>query len=211
MKKTVLAALLVTAAFSAQAATDFSFRGDFTGDADVLQFVFSVGDTSTVTLRSYSYAGGTQADGTVIAAGGFDPILALWDGAGNLIQQYDDGPEPVPADPVTGREYDTNLIISNLLAGSYTATIAEFNNFAAGTKLSDGFSQTSSTFTSTYGCSNGQFCDVGGNNRTSAWAFDVLGVEDVVVVDPNVVPLPATLPLMLAAVAGFSMVARRRK
>ncbi len=53
-------------------AADFSFRGNFSTDDEVHLFNFSVGATSTVTLKTLSYAGGTQADGTVISAGGFD-------------------------------------------------------------------------------------------------------------------------------------------
>lgn len=187
---------------------DFSFTGSFVGDADVQLFNFTVGALSTVTLRSYSYAGGTMADGTVISAGGFDPILALWDSAGNLVNQWDDGPDAVPSDPVTGSQYDTNLTISSLAAGNYTASIAQYDNFAAGTNLSSGFVRSSSTFTSTYGCSNGQFCDVNGDNRTSFWAFDVLGVESASA--PSAVPLPAGLPLMLSGLFALAFLARRK-
>jgi hypothetical protein len=65
--------------------------GSFTNDNDVQLFNFSVGMTSNVTLRTYSYAGGTNAAGTVISRGGFDPILALFSSAGALIGQNDDG------------------------------------------------------------------------------------------------------------------------
>ena len=193
-------------------AASFSFRGNFAGDADVLQFVFNVGALSTVTLRSYSYAGGTMADGTVVNAGGFDPILALFDGVGNKLNEYDDGPDTVPADPVTGLFFDTNLVTSGLTAGTYTATFAQFANFF-GTTLAGGASEASSTFTSRYGCSNGQFCDASGYNRASFWAFDVLGVESAIVIDPNpsTVPVPATLPLLAAGLGMLGFGLRRRK
>ena len=203
---------------TASAATqDFSFTGMFSGDADVQLFNFTIGATSDVRLRSYSYAGGVMADGTVVPAGGFDPILALWDGSGNLIQEYDDGPEDVPSDPGTGRDYDTNLLLTALEAGSYTASIAQYDNFAAGSTLSAGFSLTDPFFTASEGCSNGQFCDVTGANRTSFWAFDVLGVDSVEApdltdpeIDTPVVPLPAGLPMLLSALAAAGLVARRR-
>lgn len=45
-------------------------------------FNFTVGASSTVTLVTKSYAGGILADGTVISACGFDPILTLFDSTG---------------------------------------------------------------------------------------------------------------------------------
>jgi hypothetical protein len=211
-KLIALAAGFALTALSAQASTDYSFSGNFTGDADVVRFDFTVGATSSITLRSYSYAGGTMADGTVVAAGGFDPILALWDAAGNKIGEWDDGPDPVPVDPTTGHDWDALLTLSSLAAGSYTATLAEFSNFSLTDLLSDGFERSSANFTGDlFGCSNGQFCDFGGNNRTGFWAFDVLGVETAAVSAPAVVPLPAGLPLLLAGLGALGLKARRRK
>ena len=64
-------------------ATDFSFTGNFTNDNDVALFDFTVGASSPdVILRTWSYAGGTNAAGQVIAEGGFDPILAVFDSTG---------------------------------------------------------------------------------------------------------------------------------
>ncbi len=210
--RTGLAIVAAMAMSSAAYATtmDFSFTGTFAGDAEVQQFNFTIGATSNVTLRSYSYAGGTMADGTIVAAGGFDPILALWDSLGNLVGEFDDGPETVPVDPATGAAFDTNLILLGLTAGSYTATITQFSNFALGTNLSQGFQQSGATFTSGFGCSNGQFCDFTGNNRSNFWAFDVLGVDSAVA-PPSGVPVPAGLPLLLSGLFGFGLLARRRK
>jgi len=206
MKILATSLVLALTALSAEAAS-FSFTGNFAGDADVVKFGFTVGALSDVTLRSYSYGGGVMADGTTIDAGGFDPILALFDNLGNFIAQFDDGPGPVPTDPVTGAAWDTNLTLFGLAAGSYTATITQYANFAIG-NLADGFSESSSTFTSQYLCTNGQFCDAGSNNRTNAWAFDVLNVNSAVVVPP--IPLPAALPLMVLALGSLGFAAGRR-
>lgn len=209
MLKTLATAALVSGmAVSAHAAT-FSFTGNFEGDADSAIFEFVVGDSSDVTLRSYSYAGGTQADGNVVSAGGFDPILGLYDADGVLIEEYDDGPGPVPSDPVTGSEYDTNLTIGGLAAGTYFAAITQFDNFSLGA-LAAGFQETDPTFTSTNDCSNGIFCDVNGDNRTSFWAFDILGVESAEV-DMGMVPLPASLPLLLAGMGALGLGRRFRR
>ncbi len=148
-------------------ANNFSFTGTFSGDDDVQLFNFSVGAPSTVTLVTKSYAGGTLADGTVIPAGGFDPILALFDSTGLFIDDNDDGSFPdVGIDPVSGNDWDSFLQLA-LGAGDYTAAVTQYDNFAIGPNLSDGFDQTGDpAFTSMFGCTNGQFCDDDGFNRT---------------------------------------------
>jgi hypothetical protein len=90
--------------------TNFSFVGTLQTANEVLFFDFSVTSPSDVTLRSYSYAGGTNAQGQTIQSGGFDPILALFDAAGALIGQNDDGDNGnVPIDPLTGVAFDVFL------------------------------------------------------------------------------------------------------
>lgn len=193
---------------AAHAATDFSFRGNFAQDDDVQVFTFAVGAPSTVTLRTYSYAGGTQADGTVVAAGGFDPILALFDGAGTLIAQNDDGGcGLVGEDPVTGACWDTYLS-STLGAGTYFVSVMQYDNFAIGPTLADGFlREGEGNFTPALaGCDAIAFCDVTGAERTSFWAFDVLGVESAGV---GVIPLPAAGWLLLTALGGLALARRR--
>ena len=196
-------------------AADFSFRGNFSTDDEVQLFNFSVGATSTVTLKTLSYAGGTQADGTVISAGGFDPILALFDGSGNFIDGNDDGFFPnVEIDPVTGVEYDT-FLQAPLDPGNYTVAISQFDNFfvgGLGDNISLGFDlEGDSTFTSTFGCSNGQFCDFTSDNRTNEWAFDVLNVETAVVVEPSAnVPEPASI-LGLLTIGTLGVASLKRK
>lgn len=146
-------------------AADFSYTGNFAGDDDVQLFNFTVGATSTVTLVTHSYAGGTMADGTVIPAGGFDPILALFDGAGELIDQNDDG-AGVPVDPVSGNAWDT-LLVAALNPGNYTVAVTQYDNYAIGPNLSDGFN----------GSGTVDFEDADGNFRENYWAFDILNVE----------------------------------
>src|SRR5664279_926116 len=72
-------------------ADDFSFTGNLSAGNQVLVFNFTVGATSNVVLETLSYAGGTNAAGTVISRGGFDPILAVFDSTGAIVGQNDDG------------------------------------------------------------------------------------------------------------------------
>ena len=180
-RRALLAAASVSAlmAHSAAQAADFSFTGNFTQDDDVQQFNFSVGATSTVTLRSYSYAGGTMADGTVIPAGGFDPILALFDSGGALLDQNDDG-TGVPTDPGTGEAFDVKLARS-LDPGDYIVAVLQFDNFPDGSNLSDGFVREGEGNFTAADCSASSFCDFTGDSRTPQWAFDILNVAAAVI------------------------------
>ena len=197
MKKKALASAIaagmIVSAAPAQA-TDFSFTGNFTNPNDVALFNFSVGTESTVTLRTWSYAGGTNAAGDIIARGGFDPILALFDSTGALVDYNDDGGFNVAADSVTGSRFDTYF--SELLAaGDYTVSVMAFSNFAVGPNLSDGFDGTGS---------------FGG--RSTHWAFDVLNVNSAVV--PGGVPEPSTWLMMIlgfGAIGGMMRTKRRQQ
>ena len=210
-KSTALGAAALLALISATpaSAVDFSFTGNFAGDADVQFFNFNVGGPSNVTFRTWSYAGGTNAASVLIARGGFDPILAVFDASGALIGQNDDG-SGVPSD-VTGLAYDTLLTVA-LNAGSYSVAVMQYNNFAIGPNVANGFSQPTSatTFTAAFGCSQGFFCDAGENNRDSHWAFDILNVASAEVV-PGTTPIPGALPLFAGGIGLIGLIAHRRK
>lgn len=179
-------------AFAAPAsAADYSYTGTLSDPNQVQLFTFSVGTTSNVTLRTYSYAGGTMADGTVIARGGFDPILALFDSTGLKIDENDDGGSDVPVDPTTGSHYDT-FLTALLTPGTYTVSVMAYSNFVNGDNLSDGFRNTGS---------------FGG--RTNAWAFDVLNVDAATQV--GAVPEPSTWAMMLVGFGAAAFAMRRRK
>lgn len=196
----VAAAVLATAGATASA-VDYSFSGTFATDDDVQLFDFTVGLESRVTFRTMSFAGGANAAGVAIPRGGFDPILALFDGDGFLIVQNDDGGFRVPADRVTGARWDTYLQ-RVLQPGEYTVSIMQYANFARGPNLSDGF----------LGAHTLGFRDNAGVVRDGHWAFDILNVNAASLVAaasaPLAVPEPATLAFMLAGLAGVAMMRR---
>ncbi len=214
---TTAAALL---AAGAAHAADFSFSGTFSQDDDVIVFDFIVGADSDVVLRSYSYAGGVQANGAGVNSGGFDPILAVFDASGAVLAEQDDAGSDgndVPADPDTGAPFDVLLEIT-LAAGDYSVAVSQYDNFAAGSDLSDGFSRTDPTFTSVFGCSNGRFCDATGANRRPFFAFDILNVAGASVgddttggvdIDMSVIPVPAAGWLALLGLGGLGALRRR--
>ncbi|WP_449422775.1 DVUA0089 family protein [Rhodanobacter lindaniclasticus] len=197
--------------------SDFSFTGTFSSDDNVQLFNFTAGGSSNIVLRTWSYAGGTNAAGNNIARGGFDPILALFDGSGAFINQNDDGGcSLVAADAMTGECWDT-YFGATLAAGNYTVAIMEFDNFANGPNLSDGFARSGQgNFTAGWNnCSASIFCDVSnhppGNARDSHWAFDILNVEGATQVPPNSVPEPSSLGMLGLGALLCGLLAWRRR
>ena len=171
-------------------AADFSYTGTLNSPNDFQSFFFTATGGSTVNLRTYSYAGGTNAAGTIIPAGGFDPILSLFDSSDALIQTVDDGPLPVPADPVSGARFDTNFS-QVLAAGNYRVVVSQFSNFAIGPNFSNGFGSSQTSF----------------NNRTANLAFDITGV-DASTGPSTAVPEPFTI---VGTLIGGTTALRMRK
>ena len=189
--KIALAAIIIAASGS-PSATNLSFTGSLANDSAVPIFSFTLGSSSTVTVRTWSYAGGTNAAGTLIAAGGFDPIVSLFFGAGNsalLINASDDG-LGVAVDPVTGFAHDSLLGPLVLPAGAYLVALSEFDNFANGPTFGDGF----------LGFSGVSPFD----GRTGRYAVDILGLNLATV------PEPATLALLAIGLAAVGSRRRRR-
>jgi hypothetical protein len=161
--------------------TSVSFTGNLANDDDVQLFNFTINSESDVTLRTWSYAGGVNANGDLISSGGVDPVLALFDGAGNFLDENDDG-DGVATDPTTGSAYDT-LLSTILSAGNYTVAVMQYDNTAAGATLAEGFGSSGQT---------------GFDGRTSFWAFDVSGVDTA-----SVVPVPSAVWLFGPGLIGL--------
>jgi len=175
------AALFATVGASAQAA-HLSFTGNLAGDNDVQLFTFSLAADSNVTLRSFSYDGGVNAAGSLIGAGGFDPVIALLAGTGNaaiLIGGDDDGGPGLDA-----------LLLTPLLAGTYTVALSQNANFANGPTLGDGF----------LGAGKPGF-----DGRSSAWALDIVDVDSAAAI-----PEPTTFALTLLGLVAVAGLGRSR-
>jgi hypothetical protein len=149
----VLALLLLTSIPAG--AASMSYTGTFTSDTDLASFTFTVANpTAGVALRTWSYAGGTNAAGQVIPGGGFEPYLNLYLADGTQMNPGISGPcTAVPSgnpvadllpDPVTGAcadvYYPTTYSFpgGEWAAGTYTVVLSTFANPGIG-NLSDGF------------------------------------------------------------------------
>jgi PEP-CTERM motif len=178
-------------------ADEVSYQGIFSSDDDVQLFNFNVSTAGLVTLQTFGYAGGVNGTGTVIPAGGFDPVLTLFDGSGNFLVTNDDGPcGTVGTDPTTLNCFDAYLSL-DLGAGAYTAALTEYDNLPNGPTLADSFSQvgngdfTCPEFLGTPGA----FCDASPSQRDSAWALDITTPGT------SPVPEPASDVLVLSGIS----------
>jgi len=193
-------------------AANFSFEGNFAKDDDLQGFTLQVGAFSTVTFLTLSYAGGVNAAGSVIARGGFDPILSLFTGAsdlsGVLIGSNNDGTcPPLNNDAVTGACWDSLFDIP-LAPGTYTLVLSQADNVALGPTLGDGFFRMGQgNFTGpTFLGMPGSFVDQNPNQRDSHWAVDILNVQSAAVV-----PEPSLTLLVAICAAVFTTASRRRR
>jgi hypothetical protein len=195
-------------------AANFSYSGSFSADDDVQLFDFTVDVLSTVTIRTFGYAGGTQDDGNQVSAGGFDPMVTVFDGSGIHGGNIDGLSPAVLVDPDTGLALDA-LFTADFAAGSYTVALTQYGNFALGFTPDDGFSyQGVPDFTTFFevaeSCANGQFCSTDSAyrvvDRTDRWALDILNVASA-----SVVPVPAAVWLFGSGLLGLVVLARRNR
>src|SRR5204862_3769999 len=110
---------------------------------DVLLHVFTLSAPGSISIQSWGYGGssgapgGTNAAGTVIGAGGFDPYVSLFAGSGpgaTFLASNDDGSCP-PGTFSDGLCGDSTLVTGTLPAGTYTLAISAFLNMSLAENL----------------------------------------------------------------------------
>ena len=118
--------------------------GDYAQWAAVV-YTFSVYTTTPMEAITYGYGGGTSLTGAVVAAGGLEPYLSLFDAVGNfLASTYYETTCPSGANLVSGNCFDVSLDGGTLTPGTYQVALTAFENMSlaengAGSNLSDGF------------------------------------------------------------------------
>lgn len=152
------------------AAQDALVTGSILTDDDVVEVPLIIRRTRTrVTLETHSYKGGETTNQEQVDKGGFDPLLALYDAAGDLVGAGDDVLEP-------RNDLDAKVVLKNLSPGDYTIVVTQYDNFAP-KKLSKNFDRDGQgNFTGVaFGDGTGQFWDLRGNQRNGEYAFEILG------------------------------------
>ena len=198
----LIAGAVLALASQAQSAV-VSFSGQFAQDDSFAVHAFTTSASGQITIESFGYAGGLNGSGQNVAAGGFDPVIALFSSSGAFIAGADDGAARV--DPLTGSASDP-LFSWLLEAGSYFIAVSQYFNFPNG-DWSDGWGESGANFTDVFGCAAGQFCDASGLDRSNAYNVSISG-DNLVVAE---VPEPGTLALMAGALGAFVWGRRRER
>ncbi len=199
----LLAALLIGTLPAPAAAGTWSVNGHFTHDDELAQFTLDLPAEDVLSVRSWSYGGGSNAAGQAIAGGGFAPVLALFDADGWLLQlAHGSGNENVcsvlgSTAPASGFCWDA-AFSTPLAAGRYTLVLSQDGNEPPANWLSGSYAKagvpdyTGQDFLSQ---ADRRFIQVDGTPRTGAWALDITA---------SAVPEPAGALLMLLGLAGFA-------
>jgi hypothetical protein len=207
LRQVNLVALFACVASAAPATPSQSFTGSFSTDADSPAFSFTISQSAPVTLRTYSYAGGTNAAGATIPGGGFDPTISLYDSLGNLIiGNRDGGCGNVAADSVTSFCWDSYLNVP-LPAGTYSVVVTQSENLPNGPTLASSFVYAGQgTFTTPptpAGLASPGFWDLFPGKRTGAYALDIISTA-LVVPPPAITPVPTLTFTSSGALGGFT-------
>jgi hypothetical protein len=176
-----------------------TFSGNFTTDDNVVLIPFTVVTSSIVTMQTTSFGDGS---------GGFEPVLTLFDGAGNFLYQDATGgilPFGCGAraiDPISGSCSDA-YIQAPLSPDTYTLALSEWDNIPSGPTLADGFPQSGNgNFTGTeFLCGAGGFFLSDCSQRNTNWTVEIEGSGLLGAPEPMPVALitPAILMTVVAA------------
>jgi hypothetical protein len=183
------------------------FSGTFSQDDDVALFTITANTSESITIETYSYAGGT-VDANVFPAGGFAPTAFLFDNLGDVLTISNGSCGQVGTDPTTGN-CDDLFFQDTLGPGTYTLALAVYNNTPVDTAVADGFVEDGNPgFTCVEAGVSGSFCDLTtalGTSRTGNYAITITGADSV---ELSGVPEPGSMFLVLSG--GALALLRRR-
>lgn len=202
-------------------ASTLSFTGTFADPTEVFTTTFSLSDPSDVSIQTWGFGGGTNGNGVVIPADGFDPLIALFGGTGNsatiltdingpifsadIFSGYEGSCPPGQPDAIAGSPLcgDATLHFSGLPAGTYTLLLTDaayipFAVFDASDPLGAGFFDLTGGMFQTCVTDPSFECI----ERTGNWAVDVT-------LEATPVPEPGTFSLFAGGLAALARNRRR--
>jgi hypothetical protein len=196
-----------------------SYTGTLADSTAVVEKTFTLSAPATIGLQTWGFGGGMNAAGDVIAAGGTDPFLAIFSGAGPGATILTDGASnpfgtslglsnygspnflgcPPAAAPMIGGSPqcgDISMTLPSLAAGTYTVVLSDGQYIANAVYNNGTLGEAFSDFT------GGAFCnlDINGvacpDTLGGAYAFDITGLPGAVAA----VPEPAFAGTLLGTV-----------
>lgn len=179
-------------------ATLLSYTGTLHQDDQKELISFTNPIAGLVSLRTLSFGGGANAAGDTIAAGGFAPLVSLFDSTDMLIGLAQAGIASCggTSDPATGFCWDV-LLDMTLPAGDYLAVLTQDDNSPFGPFLSDGFLHDGE------GNFTGGFVLLSGDQRDGHWALDIS------LPGSSPIPEPGTLALLGGGLLALARLRRR--
>ncbi len=200
MKTAVLLSILLTSSLRGE----MIVSGFFNTDDQVRLFRADVTTAGTFVARSLGYGGDTAR---AVLSGGFDTVLSLFDASGGLLLSLNNDTTCPPSTPDLGKCWDAELSIP-LLPGNYIVALTQYDNFANGPFLADGFFRAGQgNFTPLIsGFPGTSFVDAAGNLRTGNWSILFEGANIT-----SVVPEPSAFYLVGLAAAGLLAGSRFRR
>ncbi len=202
-------------------ASSLSYTGSLASPETDETFTFALAGAQTVTFQTWGFGGGTNAAGQIIAAGGFDPLIALFDSSGSIVTDgmgdpYADADNlanaPIsfvgncpPAGTVaigTDKDCGDDQMQVSLATGTYTLSLSDANYIPYAVYdlglLSEGFSDLTAGVFQTFDPNDDATITPDAN-----FAVDIVATGSVVAVAPE----PSALSLLgigLAALAGLT-------
>ena len=178
--------------------------------------------SGSITLQTYGFGGGTNAAGSLISAGGFDPFVGLFEGTGptallldgtadNLSNYTNAGcgsANLLTIGKVTGQCGDVYLQFNGLAAGAYTVVLSDANDVPNAVDettgyLGDGYSDLTGGSFPLQTCYDANNC----NTDTANWALDVTTPGNAATSAPE----PTTLAITGLGLVIVGLTCRRKR